>query len=124
MWISDPEQRLPQELILSWNAPQEFDEVCLAFDNLARLRHEQPWECGQRVLPILVESYELAAWQGGEWQTLAVVSSNYHRFRQHRFAPVQADKLRLRVLATHGGAAAASARVYEVQVYNRRPIPN
>jgi hypothetical protein len=120
MWISDPEAGLPQELLLSWKTPQEFDEVCVTFDNLTRLRHDQPWECGQRVLPILVESYELAAWHhDGEWQTLAVVSGNYHRFRQHRFAPVKTDKLRLRVLATHGGTA-ASARVYEVQVYNGR----
>jgi hypothetical protein len=120
MWMSDPQDGLPQDLILSWSEPQAFDEICLTFDNLARLRHEQPWECGQRVLPILVESYELAAGQGGEWPTLAAVSGNYHRFRRHRFASVEADRLRLRVLATHGGAATASARVYEVQVYNRR----
>lgn len=119
MWISDPEQGLPQELTLSWPTTQEFDGVCVTFDNLTRLRHDQPWECGRRVLPILVESYELAAWCDGAWQTLAAVSGNYHRFRQHRFASVKADKLRLCVLATHGGAAAAGARVYEVQVFNR-----
>jgi hypothetical protein len=121
MWISDPQDGLPQDLLLSWSDPQAFDEVCLTFDNLARLRHEQPWECGQRVLPILVESYELAAWQDGAWRTLAAVSGNYHRFRRHRFPSVTADRLRLRVLATHGGPAAAGARVYEVQVYHRRP---
>jgi len=121
MWMSDPIDGLPQDLMLSWSEPQAFDEVCLTFDNLARLRHELPWECGQRVLPILVESYELAAWQDGAWRTLATVSGNYHRFRRHHFAPVKADKLRLRVLAIHGGTAEASARVYEVQVYNRRP---
>ena len=54
LWASDPAAGLPQELVLQWTEPQEFDEVTITFDNLADQRHENPWECGQRVLPILV----------------------------------------------------------------------
>ncbi len=107
MWLSDPAAALPQELMLTWPAPQTFDEVTLTFDNLTQLRHDAPWECGQRVAPFLTADYELHYEQDGQWQTLVVEQNNHHRFRQHRFSPVTASRLRLRVLKTHGGPAQA-----------------
>jgi hypothetical protein len=114
MWISDPALELPQDLVLTWAEPQEFDQVDLTFDNLAEFRHEYPWECGIRVLPILAKAYELACWQDDQWHELAHEGENIHRFRNHRFAPVTSNKLRLRLLSAHSEGAAA--RVYQVRV--------
>ena len=119
MWISDPGQELPQDLLLTWPEAQTFDEIHLTFDNLARLRHENPWERGTRVSPILVKGYELAYWHKGEWCTLVQESENRHRFREHRFAPVSSSRLRLRVLSTHGERD--QARVYQVRVLHNTP---
>ena len=121
MWVSDPQAGLPQDLILSWPEPEQFDEVNVTFDNLTRLRHETPWESAQRVLPILASEYELACWQDGTWRVLAHEHDNYHRFRRHQFEPVTSNRLRLRVLATHSGNA--GARVYQVLVKRAsRPV--
>ena len=115
MWISAPDQELPQDLVLEWAEPQQIGQVDLTFDNLTRLRHEQPWECGIRVVDTLCKSYELARYAGGAWHDLATAQDNHHRFCRHHFAPVTASKLRLRVLATHGEDG--SARVYQVRAY-------
>jgi hypothetical protein len=114
MWISNAGGEMPQELILSWSQPCTFDTVTLTFDNLAKLREENPWECGPRALPYLVSAYELSYWHKGSWHTLAREEENYHRFHRHTFSPVTADRLRLRVLGTHGEEQ--EARVYQVRV--------
>jgi hypothetical protein len=116
MWISDPEQGLPQELTLSWADEKAFDQIWLTFDNLPHSRHNAPWENGTQVLPYLVKAYELAYWDEatGTWQALVSEASNYNRFRRHPFPRIQTSKLRLRVLATHG--TGESARVYQVRV--------
>jgi hypothetical protein len=114
MWISHPRQSLPQDLLLAWDEPQALNEVHLTFDNLAPSRHEYPWECRSRVLPILVKAYELATWSEDGWQTLVEEQENHHRFRRHTFEPVKTEKLRLRVLATHGPQM--QARVYQVRI--------
>ena len=62
MWMSRPEDGLPQDLLLAWKRPRRISEVHLTFDNLTAQRHDYPWESGTRVLPILVKSYELAYW--------------------------------------------------------------
>lgn len=115
MWISNPEQKLPQELTLSWSEPQEFDRVVLTFDNLPQRRHENPWESGKRVLDFCVRGYELSAWENGQWKLIAREESNYHRFRTHSFKTLISSRLRLRILNTHGGTQ--SARVYQINVY-------
>lgn len=114
MWISDAKQALPQDLVLTWPETQEFNEVCLVFDDLPKLRHDAPWECGTRVLPYLVKSYELDYWNGSEWIVLDHEECNIHRFQRHRFARIMTAKLRLRITATHGEGE--SARVYQVRV--------
>ena len=116
MWMSDPAQALPQELILSWPEAQEFDQVSLTFDNLPQHRHENPWESGKRVLEFCVKEYELAVWEHDRWREIAAENCNYHRFRTHSFETIVTTKLRLRILAIHGGNQAA--RVYQVSVYS------
>lgn len=115
MWMSDPDQTLPQELVLTWPEAQRFDRVTLTFDNLTRLRHENPWEGGIRALPRLIKAYALDCWDGTEWRTLVEERNNIHRFLRHSFTAVSTTRLRLRVLATHDGES-RGARVYQIRV--------
>jgi hypothetical protein len=64
--------------------------------------------------PETVRDYVVEARVGQEWQELAQVTGNYQRLRVHRFMPITAHAIRLRVLATNGDAA---ARVFEVRCY-------
>ena len=126
MWISDPELGLPQSVELFWPQPQRFNKITLTFDNLTRFRHDTPWESGRRVLDHCIKSYALDIWQDGGWCEIVREEANYHRFRQHTVEPVVTDRLRLRVLGTHGNSDAASsgdipsqcARVYQISVYD------
>jgi len=117
MWISDPAQTFPQDLVLEWSQPQQFNQVTLTFDNLPRLIHEDPWECGKRAVDKLVKAYELYIWENGAWREIVREECNHHRFRIHAFNRVTTDKLLLKVLSTHGEKN--SARVYQVCVYNK-----
>ena len=119
MWHSDPREPLPQELSVAWDSTKEFSEVCLTFDNLTRHRHDAPWECYQRVATFLVKTYELEYEDSTGRHLLLREECNYHRFRRHRFDPITAHVLRLRVIATHGDREAA--RVYQIRV--RHPMP-
>ena len=118
MWISDPQQGMPQSIILNWAEAQTVDEICLTFDNLTAFRHDQPWENGTRVLPYLVKAYTVDTWQDGAWHELVRETCNYHRFRRHQFSSVSTNKVRLHVIETHGEHEAA--RVYQIQVMGKR----
>ena len=115
MWMSRPQDGLPQELILEWDQRVAFSRVELSLDNLLASRHDQPWESGKRVHPILTKAYDLSIPRAGEWIPVAEESCNYHRFRSHSFASVETDRLRLRILETHGEDG--QARVYQVSVF-------
>jgi hypothetical protein len=114
MWVSDPAESLPQHLVLSWKAPQTFDTIEVTFDNLVARREDNPWESGARVVPHLVRAYTLNWWDGNGWQPLVEETENIHRFRRHRVDPVTTTRLRLSVLATHGGGS--PARVYQLSI--------
>ncbi|MDP7252718.1 MAG: FAD-dependent oxidoreductase [Planctomycetota bacterium] len=117
LWISEPGAGLPQSLTLTWDGPVTFDEVALVFDNLPRHRHDNPWECGRRVLDMCVNDYAVEVMQAGEWRAVVKESNNYHRFGAHHFDPVTTDRLRLTIFACHGENE--SARVYQVRVYSK-----
>ncbi len=112
LWISDPEQPLPQWLEVELPEPTEFDCAVLIFDtNLNRTNHVMP---GGFRAPECVRDYTLSAEIDGEWQELAAVPGNYHRHREHRFDAVTATRVRLTVTATNGDS---SARVHAVRLY-------
>jgi hypothetical protein len=62
-----------------------------------------------------VKDYTIRVQTSGVWRDLLTVHDNYDRRRVHHFESVQADRLRIDVLATNG---APTARVYEVRVYD------
>ncbi len=109
LWSSDPAQPLPQSLTLDFGAPHRIATVLLTFDtDLNRLvEFGPPAPC--------VRDYVLSAETcDGGWAELARVGGNHQRRRAHAFDPVEAAKLRLDVLATHGCPA---ARLYEIRAY-------
>lgn len=109
IWIS--EAKLPQHIELAWPKPTGFNTVILTFDtNTGRRANEAFFR-----YPECVKEYELQALVGGQWKTVATESDNYQRRRTHKFDRVEAEKLRLNVLATNG---APTARVYEIRVYD------
>ena len=111
LWISDPQQPLPQWVELELPAAATFNSVYLTLDTDLGLLPEFPLH----VPPECVKDYELSCASGTGWQTLAQVKDNYQRRRIHRFDPVTSNKLRLTIQATNG---VPSARVYEVRIYN------
>jgi hypothetical protein len=109
IWISAPS--LPATLDLEWKFPQTFNTVLLTFDtNTGRRENGALFR-----YPDCVKDYDVEAKVNGAWKTIATGRDNYMRRCTHRFQPVQADALRLKVVATNG---ALSARVYEIRVYN------
>jgi hypothetical protein len=109
IWIS--EAKLPAHVELKWDGAQKFNTVILTFDtnpgrreNAALFRY-----------PDCVKDYDLEAQVGGAWKTILSVRDNYMRRRTHTFDRVEAQQLRLNVLATNG---AKCARVYEIRVYD------
>jgi len=90
--------------------PVRINTVYLTFDtDMNTSHHTIP------LVPQTVRDYRLSWFDGTEWQPLVYETGNYQRRRVHRFAPVQAAKLRLTVEATHGDQ---SARVFEIRAYD------
>lgn len=114
IWISDPEESIPQDLELHWSDCVTFDTVQITFDTNVNLQtaNTPPLTCYAEC----VRDYELQYLGGGAWRQLVRVTGNYQRRRVHYFPPIAGAALRLRVWATNGSP---SARVYEVRVYNR-----
>jgi hypothetical protein len=109
LWASDPDEPMPQWIELEMPRPERINTVYLTFDtDMNTSHHTIP------LVPQTVRDYRLSWFDGTEWQPLVYETGNYQRRRVHRFAPVQAAKLRLTVEATHGDR---SARVFEIRAY-------
>nr|MBX2823451.1 FAD-dependent oxidoreductase [Gammaproteobacteria bacterium] len=117
MWISDPEQALPQSLELDFGKKKKVNTVYLTFDtNLLEKRHST-WEFKDehRMPPQCVRDYRVQVLDGKDWVTVAEVEGNYQRRNIIRFDAVNTSKVRLMVDKTNGDP---SARVYEIRAYN------
>ncbi len=124
LWMSDPADGLPQDLVLRWDEDQTFDRVGLTFDTLYPRMEDHPWHTGARVAEMLVADYELSVLEPGRegsargpddaWRRILAVAGNYRRCRSHDFEATTTRALRLRVLRVHGEGQ--GARVYSVRV--------
>lgn len=110
LWQSAPGAALPQSLEIAWDAPRRFNRVELTFDTNMNRRVRLPYFR----YPECVKDYRLEARVGGSWTTLHEEKDNFHRRRAHDIAPINADRLRLTVLATNG---VPEARIYDLRVY-------
>jgi hypothetical protein len=111
LWVSDPNQPLPQSLELVWDAPQSLHEIQLVFPgHLIREYHAYAPFYRDPQCP---RDYRIEAWSGSEWLLLHQESGNYQRLRTHTLAsPVSTGKLRVTITATNGDPSAA---IYEVR---------
>lgn len=119
-WVSDPGQKLPQQIELHFKEPQRIAEVHLVFDSGLQRRltlSQSDWFSNHMTRgpqPETVSDYELLAVDGEQTRSLVKVERNLQRKRVHRFEPQTIQKLRLFVRGTHGDA---SARVYGIRAY-------
>lgn len=110
LWVSDPAQPMPQWIELEFPKPVTINTVYLTFDTDLNVAHPT-----RPFVPQTVSEYSLAWFDGRGWTTLVSEKENFQRRRVHRFAPVQASKLRLTVESTNGDP---SARVFEIRAYD------
>ncbi len=108
IWISDPDEGLPQHIVLDFGEARHIDTVYLTFDtNLDVIVPEG-------AVPECVRDYVVYASVEDGWLEVARESGNHHRRRKHTFPSVSAQGLRIEVLATNGSP---EARIYEVRGY-------
>ncbi len=120
LWLSERRDADPEPwLAFAWDAPQRIRRIMITFnddvnEDLINLHHHRtPF----RVIPELVQAYELEARIDDAWLSVASVTDNRTRRRVHDVVLEGVTDLRLRVLATNGSAY---AEVVEVRAYADR----
>ncbi|MEM3385577.1 MAG: FAD-dependent oxidoreductase [Nitrososphaeria archaeon] len=113
IWISDPNQTLPQWLEINFGKEVKFNTVYLTFDTNLNIEFKAlpPFY----IFPECVKDYTLKIPEDGTYRTIVDIKGNYFRRRVHKFDQVKADKLRIEIYKTNGDP---SARIYEIRVYN------
>jgi hypothetical protein len=114
LYISHPGAGLPATLEITLPRAARFNTVQLIFDTDMNRHTRRPLFR----YPDCVKSYELAVATPAGWRVVAEERDNYQRRRVHRFDAVTSGRVRLTVRETNG---AASARVYEVRIYEETP---
>lgn len=114
-WRSDPADRLPQWLELTWDQPVPIGQVVLKLcGNLLRDYDKLP---ALKADPEVLADYAVQARVEGTWVEVASVSGNYQTHRVHTLPePVHTDRLRVLITATNG---AGYASLYEIRAYSR-----
>jgi len=110
LWISDLENPMPQELVMSWKTSRKISSVRIVFDT--DLDMNQP---AAQPIDYTVKRFSVAVRKNGEWATVASRDNNLHRFNILEFDSCLADALKLVVEEIHGGGK--SARVFEIRCY-------
>ncbi|MEA3477206.1 MAG: hypothetical protein U9R60_03435, partial [Bacteroidota bacterium] len=114
LWVSHPNQPLPQCAVLEFDFTISFSTVYLTFDtNLGLFQniHLPNWRAPQET----VRDYRILYERKGEWKEIGVFRDNFLRRRVHKFPGIMADKIKVEVLATWGDP---SARIFEIRVYD------
>ncbi|MCY4018633.1 MAG: FAD-dependent oxidoreductase [Chloroflexi bacterium] len=111
-WVSDPDDLAPA-LEIEWQVPQSVREVVLMFDtDWDHPMETTLWGHPEDVMPFAVKDYRLT---DGNGRVFAEVADNHQTINTIRFdEPLETDRLRLEVLASHGQAPAA---VFSVLCY-------
>ncbi|RJP31552.1 MAG: FAD-dependent oxidoreductase [Candidatus Omnitrophota bacterium] len=103
-WGPDTNATLPQSLVLNWNESKTFNTVHLTFQNI----------------PLACPKYRIEIFDGNNWKAIVNESANALRRRIHRFAAINANRLRLTLESPSLGNAKDSPQLCEIRVYNER----
>ncbi len=111
-WVSAPDDPEPA-LEIEWQLPQSLSEVVLMFDtDWDHPMETSLWDHPEDVMPFAVKDYRLT---DGNGRVLAEVTENHQTINRIKFdEPVETERLRLEVLASHGDAPAA---IFSVHCY-------
>lgn len=110
-WVSDSEQTMPQWLQLEFEKPAQINQISLVFDT-DLTNPGTCWTIKRPTVPQCVRDYTVEVFNGSAWVTVANVTDNFMRKRNHSFLPVTAEKIRITVNSTWGDP---SARIMEVR---------
>jgi len=114
IWISDPNEPLPQSITLDFGEPVEFNTIYLTFDTNLHIPYSSLPPLYR--FPECVKDYTIKVGMNREeLKEIVHVENNYMRRRVHNFRRVRARFLEVEVLKTNGDR---SARIYEIRVYN------
>jgi hypothetical protein len=113
LWMSDPQQPLPQWLQLDLPEPRLVGLVQITCDtNTSRIyTHTPPFFRS----PECISDCSVAVYENGRWEEAASVSGNYQRRIVLRFTPRRVSSLRISITRAHG---APEARIFEVRLYD------
>ena len=116
MWISDPTKAMPQWLMVDFGEKKKLNSVYLTFDTNLNAKRYVSWEFKdeERMPPECARNYRVEYHDGNDWVKVAEAKNNYMRRRIHKFASVEASKLRVVVDKTNGDP---SARIFEIRAY-------
>ncbi len=111
-WVADPNDPEPA-LDIDWQVPQSVSEIVLMFDtDWDHPMETSLWGHPEDVAPFAVKNYRLT---DGNGRVFAEVADNHQTVNKICFdQPVETDRLRLEVLASHGDVPAA---VFSVLCY-------
>jgi hypothetical protein len=99
LWVSDPDEALPQSVILEFDQIQTFNTVSVAFDtnlNLSYTRFGTFWKA-----PTCARHWRVYAEVNGAWEMVYEETDNYFRRRVVKFDTVTSQRLRLEIVATN-----------------------
>nr|MBA2467892.1 FAD-dependent oxidoreductase [Chloroflexia bacterium] len=110
VWISDPNQPLPQAWELHWPQPQTIETIEITFDSQLS---GWIWE---GAFPLIPRAWDLQVLKAGssDWLTNDSREQNAQRRAIHQFPAEKLDAVRIAVRATQGGR---TARIVEVRCY-------
>jgi hypothetical protein len=109
-------------LELAWDKPQSLKQIQLTFDSgfIRELTLSSSDNANKGIIrapqPETVKAYSLQyqTVDGKDWVELASVTNNHQRIRRHKFAAVNAKRIRVQVKETNGDKL---ARIFEVRCY-------
>ena len=110
-WVSDPAQKLPQSIELTFRQPAKIDNVGIVFDTDLS-NPGTCWVIRYPEVPNCVRHYTLEVFDGNAWHKVGEETENFMRKRSHTFPVITAEKLRITVYETWGDP---SARIMEIR---------
>jgi len=110
-WVSDPEQALPQWLILNFEKPEIINTISLVFDT-DMTNPGTYWHKKYPTVSTCVSDYTVELFDGNNWINIAEIRDNFMRKRTHHFADTKVERVRITVQKTCGDK---SARITEIR---------